>query len=228
MNVVTVFFQISMDILVAQSISKKIKNRELLKNINFRLGKSECVGIIGDNGVGKTILLFILLGLIAPDYGELRYWGSLLQDQNIRKRINVIFANSRLFEELSPYDNIKIFANLYGMRLTDQEIDAYLERYDLSKYIHDSKTKMSQLSSGENSKIHLIKAFINSPEILFLDEPTSHLDTKTKKDFYSYFLEEKRKKMFSCIFISHSIKEINKLCDRVLILKDGKLKICIT
>ncbi len=210
--------------LAAKSVRKKIKNIEILRDINFSLNEAETLGIVGDNGVGKTLLLFILLGLISPDSGEVICLGGCPGDERIRERINVIFGNSRLFSELSPYQNIRAFSSMYGVKLSDSYIISKMKKYNLTKYTNDKKTKMSQLSSGENAKMHLIKAFINSPKILFMDEPTAHLDGKTRSNFYNFFQNEKRKRVFSSILISHSVPEVKKLCDRVLTLREGKLK----
>lgn len=209
-------------ILRVEGIGKSFGKKRVLSNVSFSVRRGEIFGILGKNGAGKTVLINILLGLIKPDTGSIRIFGRDLQ-QNlsaIRQRINFASSFQSLQLQASIRDNLYAFAGLYQISDPKEKSEKLLKIFGIQKLANQGK-KLFHLSSGENTKAMLCKAFINDPEIVFLDEPTASLDPIAREDIIRKIKKYQHNLGISFIYTSHNIPEIVALCRNVMVLKNG-------
>lgn len=211
----------SKSILSVKNLTKFFDQKKIINNISFDLKEKEILGLIGNNGSGKTTIFKILLNILNPDSGSIEYFNKDLFKFRSEILEKVSFVNNyvKLPSKLTLKENLSVYLNLYNSN-NFNKLDEYLNFFDLHKY-KDKKTEI--LSSGENLKLMLIKAFITDPKIVLLDEPTSQVDKQSSNKIRDFILKKKEEDNLSIIIISHDNKEIDYLCNRVLVLKDGNL-----
>lgn len=208
-----------------KNVTKSYNNKNVVNDISFNVQAGECVGYIGANGAGKTTSLKLLTGIIKPTSGEVFLLGSnpIKKNKDILKRIGVIFGNrSSMWPELSISDSMNLLSKIYKISRKDFEIQkAYLIRsLDLEKIINKP---IRELSLGQRMIGEFGISMIHSPDILILDEPTIGLDLVVK-DRLSMFLKKLQKeKNTTMIISSHDLVEVDKICDRLLVINEGHL-----
>lgn len=211
-----------MQVLTITAVSKNFKQHQVLKNVNLTVNEGEFVSITGQNGSGKTVLMDCIAGLIEPDAGTIRFWNDQPISHQIREKIGIVNTTTRLFEYLTPLENIQAYSEIYNQKNNQQLIQQLFRTFEMDEYLTDTKTTMDKLSTGQNVKVHLIKALMIEPKLLLLDEPTAYLDKKSKQHIMSILKKYKKQGSFSCIIISHS-QSLLKICDRVLTMRNGRL-----
>ncbi len=197
------------------------KKKKALDDVSFELQEGEVLGLLGPNGAGKTTLMKVLTGLMEPDEGEVTVLGHEIPEEmkQIRPRIDGIFARANMFRHLSSYRNLKLFTEIYGEEVSEEGIDRYMEELN----VKDRKNAyVDRLSTGERTKINLIKVFLTDPELVFLDEPTSGLDpymaVKVREK-----IEEMNSEDVSILLTTHQMEEADYLCDRIIMIDEGKI-----
>ena len=216
-------------ILEARSITKSFNSphrEEILKDIDFSIQSGESVAIIGASGSGKSTLLSILGTLEAPSSGTLEFSGKPIRDvANLRaNHIGFVFQSSNLLEEYTLLDNLLLRATL-AKRSTHQKSDSYAEAKNLLNKLGLSERvfhKCKLLSGGEKQRGALARALMNSPDILFADEPTGNLDTTTSKIMEDLIFSQVKELNKSLLLVTHDIS-LAKRCDRVLKLESKSL-----
>jgi len=215
---------ISKPILQVKNLSKAFNSRFAVKDVSFFLKKGEILGILGPNGAGKTTTLHLLLGLIKPSSGEINIFGQNL-DKNrsdILSRMNFSSAYISMPYNLSVMDNLIVFARLYKIKRLKDKINALLNLFE----IEGLKNKITgSLSSGQNSRVNLVKALLNDPEILLLDEPTASLDPDIALKVRTILCDIREKNRTSIIYTSHNMEEVENMCDRLIFLANGTVLI---
>lgn len=196
------------------NIGKSFRRRQVLKSVSFTVRRGEIFGILGKNGAGKTLLINILLGLIQSETGSVR----LAAD---RQRINVASPFLSLQTHATIFDNLRLFARLYGVAEPEKKIERLVEEFGI-KELADRHQKLFHLSAGEMTRTILAKAFINDPELVFLDEPTAALDPVVKMSVIKLVKKLRRRQKTTFVYTSHNLDEVVNLCSRVLVLKDGR------
>lgn len=211
-------------IIEIKNLTKKFKDRIVLDNINLKINKGEIFCLLGPNGSGKTVLIQTLLGTIEPNEGKIKIFGKDLQKNLswIHSKVNLASNNSRLQEQITIMENLLTFSGLYGVKNPKEKIEELIHFFGLEKYVK-RKTKVINLSSGENTRLLLCKALINDPEILFLDEPTASLDPGMAKKVQDLILKIHGQKQTTIFCSSHNLQEVQRLGNRVGFLKNGKL-----
>lgn len=211
-------------IISVSHVNKRFGKKQILTDISFSVSRGEIFGILGKNGAGKTVLINTLLGLIKPDNGNIKVFGLKLENnlETIRQRVNLAASYQNLQTQATIRDNLNLFAGLYGVNRPQQKIDRFLRQFGILELAKKNK-KLYHLSSGENTKVMLCKALINDPEILYLDEPTAYLDPLSRDQIIKMIKSLIKKRGVTFIYTSHNLEEITKLCDRVLVLKQGKI-----
>lgn len=204
------------EILRVDLLSKSYGNAKVLDNFNFRMKKGEVIGILGENGAGKSTAIECMLGIQRYDTGLIRFFGLDLQanKKNIYQRIGVQFQNSHYQDKIRVNELCEITACLYDKPM-DWKI--LLEDFNLDNL---QKAYTSNLSSGECQRLSIVLALIPNPDIVFLDELTTALDTRNRNEVIKYILKLKESGL-SIILVSHFMDEVILLCDEVYILKKG-------
>ncbi len=208
--------------IVVKNLSKNYLDKEAVKNINFKIDENEILGLLGPNGCGKTTTIAMMLGLLKPSSGKVLINGKDIEQNRISllHKMNFISPYIELPKKLTVKENLIVYGKLYGVKEISLRINYLSEKLRLNDFLNK---KTGELSSGQKNRVSLAKALINDPKILFLDEPTASLDPETG-DFIRTFIERisKEKKM-SILLASHNMDEVKRLCQNVLMMKDGSL-----
>ena len=210
----------------ATGIEKSFGNLKVLKGIDLCVNKSEVVSRMGASGAGKTTLLQILGTLSTPDSGSLvidgtdvlNLGGDALSEFRNR-RIGFVFQFHHLLPEFTALENVMIPAFIAGRSRKDAEAAARNLLADLG-LAERMDHKPSQLSGGEQQRVAIARALINNPAVLFADEPSGNLDSKTKEELHSLFFELREKYGQTIIIVTHD-PDLAKMCDRSLYMVDG-------
>lgn len=208
-----------MNVIEVKNLVKKFGNKKVINEINFKVSEGEIFGFLGPSGAGKTTLIKMLIGEYSITSGEARVFDVVPNklSYSIMDKISAVMDNFGLYERLTVFENMEVFANIYN---TDKkEIDKILKKVEL----YDSKrTITSKLSKGMIQRLILARALINKPKLLFLDEPTSGLDPATSLKIHNLLFE--LKKSGTTIFLTtHNMEEATKMCDEVALLHLGKI-----
>ena len=204
-------------------LSKKFNNILAVKNINFSIEKNKTLGLLGPNGCGKTTSIGMMLGLITPSSGKVLINNQILNTTNRISLLGMMnFASPyiELPKKLTVFQNLKVYAKLYGVSNVNQRIDEMTEDLNLKDFLNK---KTGELSSGQKNRVSLAKSLINNPKLLFLDEPTASLDPDVG-DFVRGYLESyKAKNELTILLASHNMREVERLCDTVIMMKEGQI-----
>ena len=209
--------------LEVKNLEKKFQNFTAVNNINFLINEGKTLGLLGPNGCGKTTTIGMLLGLIKPSRGEILINGENFEKLNREKvlsKINFASPYVELPKKLTVKENLEIYGRLYGIEYLSERIIELSEDLNLSSFINK---KTGELSSGQKNRVSLAKSLINKPEILFLDEPTASLDPDIGDYVRKYIEEYKSKNKITILLASHNMKEVERLCDEVIMMKEGKI-----
>ena len=210
----------------ANGIKKSFGSLEVLKGVNLEIGKSEVISIMGASGAGKSTLLQILGTLSTPDSGSLIIDGvdtlsldskKLAEFRNLR--LGFVFQFHHLLPEFTALENVMIPAFIAGRSRKDAEQHARELLSDLGlaeRLTH----KPSELSGGEQQRVAIARALINSPAVLFADEPSGNLDSRTKEEIHKLFFELRDKYGQTVVIVTHD-PDLARMCDRSLFMVDG-------
>lgn len=193
-----------------------------VNNISFSLSNGEILGFLGPNGAGKTTTIHMLLGVTTPSSGEIRYFDKLFAKhrEEILKNVNFSSGYISLPWLLTVDEILEVFARLYEIPNKKERITKLLSVFE----IEDSRKKQFyKLSAGQRSRIFLVKAFLNYPKIILLDEPTASLDPDIAKKVREFLKKEREEFKVSMIFTSHNMPEVEEMCDRVIFINHGKI-----
>lgn len=207
------------DVIKINNISKSFGSKTVLDDINLDVEEGEIFGLLGPSGAGKTTLIKILTGQLKGEHGTTAING--IDSQQLKSTdyssFGIMMDNFGVYERLSCFDNLKVFARIY--RLDEEDIRAALSDVGLGSA---GKTAAGNLSKGMKNRLRLARVFMINPSVLFLDEPTSGLDPATSEDIQQLILAEKKKG--KTIFLTtHNMAEAEKLCDHVALLHKGKI-----
>ena len=200
-----------MNVLEFQNVQKSFKERTVLKQINFAIGERQIIGLVGANGAGKTTLMRILVGLTK------QYTGKVCSDI-VQPKIGCVIESPNFYPYMTGYQNL-----LYFSKYTDsneQEVQELLTMLGLDAAAHK---KVKTYSLGMRQRLGIAQALLGNPDVLVLDEPTNGLDPQGVTDMRKYLKKIVAEKNVSILISSHILTEIEKMCDRVMLLKDGML-----
>ena len=206
-----------------KNLTKKFKNNLAVNKINFGIEKNKTVGLLGPNGCGKTTSIGMMLGLITPSEGEI-----IIDNKNLDKTDRVSFLSKMNFA--SPYvelpkrltvkQNLEVYGRLYGVKNLEKKINEISKELDIKNFL---EKKTGELSSGQKNRVTLAKSLINDPEILFLDEPTASLDPDIGDFIRGYIQEYRSKHKVTILLASHNMSEVERLCNSIIMMKEGKI-----
>ncbi len=208
----------------------KVKREFIAVNdVSFELKRGEILGLLGPNGAGKTTTIQMLLGTLTPTAGSIVYFGKEFAQNRCQtlQRVGYASAYSKLPGKLTVYENLDIFGRLYGLSRDERQrhIARLLEIFGIA----DLRNKMVRgLSAGQMTRAILAKAFLPSPEIILLDEPTASLDPDIAHDIRQFILLQQKERDISILFTSHNMNEVAEVCDRIIVMKNGTIVACDT
>jgi ABC-2 type transport system ATP-binding protein len=203
-------------------LTKQFASLVVVDDLTFSVASGEIVGFLGPNGAGKTTTLGMLLGLLLPTAGRAQILGLPMpqERQRILARVNFTSPYVSLPGNLTVRENLTVFARLYGIRNAGERIGALLERFGLAEM---GGRMTGRLSSGESTRLGLVKALLNDPEVLFLDEPTASLDPDGAERVRETLRQIRSERAMAIFYTSHNMQEVERLSDRILFLHRGRL-----
>jgi len=213
-------------ILKATHVSWKKDEKTILKEIDFHIAQGECIGLIGPNGSGKSSLLKILAFLEFPTNGQLWFRENLVSGGRIpleiRRKIALVFQESLLLST-NVYENVAIGLKIRGLSNKEirPKVETWLDRFGI---LHLHKQQARTLSGGESQRVNLARAFVLDPDVLFLDEPFSALDTQTKTALVLDLAKAFKAAKTTAVLVSHDFRDIENLTQRAALLIDGQIR----
>lgn len=209
--------------LQVKNIVKKFGSTIAVNDISFSIEKNKTLGLLGPNGCGKTTSIGMMLGLITPTSGQIFINDIKLETKNriqLLQLMNFASPYIELPKKLTVNQNLEVYARLYGVENIQERIDEMIEDLNLKMFL-DKKT--GELSSGQKNRVALAKSLINKPKLLFLDEPTASLDPDVGDFVREYIETYKINNELTILLASHNMKEVERLCDNVIMMKQGKI-----
>ena len=210
-------------VVAVDQLVKVYKTTRAVDGISFALERGSTTGLLGGNGAGKTTTLAMIMGLIMPTSGTVNVLGAEMPRQRyqVLHKMNFESPFVDMPHRLTVWQNLKVFGMLYAVEDLSNRIAALARELDLSEFL-DRPT--GKLSAGQKTRVALAKALINSPQVLLLDEPTASLDPDTA-DWVRAHLERFREEHGTTVLLaSHNMAEVERLCERVIIMKRGRIE----
>lgn len=211
-----------MAILEVNNLTKTFKETPVIKGISFEMAEGEILGILGPNGAGKTTTLQMILGILTPTTGMIKIFGKDIQDHKSEILESVNFSSTYVDMpwRLSVKENLTWSSWLYNIPDRRRRLKQIMELFRLEKLWN---MPVATLSAGQKTRVNLARSMVNFPKLLLLDEPTASLDPEVASYMREFFANQRANFNKSIILTSHNMSEVEELCDRVLILKDGRV-----
>ena len=202
----------------------------VLEDINITVKKGEIFGLLGPNGSGKSTLIRLVSTLLLPDQGEIMLFGiSVVNNpRRVRRYLNRVSVEASLFKKLNAIENLTYAARLYGVEVRSgiNRIEKVLSEFGLKE--RDLVTSMENLSRGMQQKVAIARALLTTPVLLLLDEPTTGLDPRSKREVQEFILKVRKLHNTTVILTTHDMAEAERLCDRIAIISKGRIVACDT
>ena len=206
------------------NLSKTFGELTAVDNVSFKVRKGEIFGFLGPNGAGKTTTIRMLCTLTRPTSGSAKVSElDIIKDSNrVREHIGLVSEKMIMYDRLTAYENLKLFAKLYNIPKDeiDEKINELMRLVHMEKW---AKTQIGTFSTGMKQRINVIRALLNNPDILFLDEPTLGLDPQSTADIREFIRKINKEHNTTIILTTHMMIEADMLCDRVGIIDHGKI-----
>lgn len=211
-----------MSVVSVKNLAKHFDKAVAVEDVSFEIQKGEFVGLLGQNGAGKSTTIQILLGLITPTSGEISIFGLNPWKERVKvlERTNFSSAYVAMPPNLQVRENLEVFARLYGVKDRKNKINSLLTLFGVD---HLSRKMTGALSSGESTRVNLCKALLNDPELLLLDEPTASLDPDIADKVRQLLRDIQKERGLTVVYTSHNMTDVEQLCQRVLFLHKGKI-----
>ena len=209
--------------LKVEKLVKKFKSTIAVNSISFEIEKNTTLGLLGPNGCGKTTSIGMMLGLITPSSGKIYIDNIYFEPKNRIRLLSLMnFASPyiELPKKLTVKQNLEVYARLYGVTKIKERVNEMVEDLNIQNFLYK---KTGELSSGQKNRVALAKSLINKPKLLFLDEPTASLDPDVG-DFVRQYIEKyKKNNELTILLASHNMKEVERLCDKIIMMKHGEI-----
>lgn len=200
------------------------EHKKAVDNISFKINEGEMVGFIGPNGAGKSTTVKMLSGILYPDSGQINVAGYIphKQRKDYVANIGVVFGQkSQISWDLSPLDSYEVIKHIYKIpdKLYKENLQRFTDLLDMQSFI---KQPVRQLSLGQRMRADIAAALLHSPKIVFFDEPTIGIDVVGKEKIRSFIKALNKSDNVTMIFTTHDMQDIEKTCERLIIIDDGK------
>ena len=208
-------------VLECKNLNKKIGKKQILENVSFQIQEGDILGFIGPNGAGKTTTIKLILGLQSITEGKVSINSYDIEKQFTKaiEKVGAIVENPDLYMYLSGYENLKLIANMY-QNINQTRIDEVVKLVKLENRIRD---KVSKYSLGMRQRLGIAQAILHKPNLLILDEPTNGLDPEGIKEMRELLVSLAQKEKMAILISSHNLAELDNLCNKVCIIKNGKI-----
>jgi ABC-2 type transport system ATP-binding protein len=202
---------------------KVYKTTRAVDDVSFRIARGSITGLLGGNGAGKTTTIAMIMGLVLPTAGRVQVLGASMPQQSaeVLGRMNFESPYVDMPMRLTVRQNLTVFGRLYAVKNLRERIEALAADLDLNDFLDRPNGK---LSSGQKTRVALAKALINQPELLLLDEPTASLDPDTADWIRQHLIAYRKTNNATILLASHNMLEVERLCDRVIIMKRGRIE----
>lgn len=210
--------------LAIKNISKEFKDIKAVDNLSFHVSEGEIVGLLGENGAGKTTTLRMISTMLKPTKGtiEVNGYDVIREPSKVRGEIGILFGGDvGLYDRLSARENIEYFGRLYGMtqKKINKKMEELIKDLGMEEYID---RKAGKFSRGMKQKVSIARSIIHSPKVMLFDEPSTGLDVSATRIIHEFILKCKNENKI-ILLSSHSMTEVEKLCDRIIIIQKGRL-----
>ncbi|WP_291847900.1 ABC transporter ATP-binding protein [Bradyrhizobium sp.] len=204
-------------------LTKVYKTTRAVDDVSFRIKRGSVTGLLGGNGAGKTTTIAMIMGLVLPTSGCIRVLGHAMPEEGpkVLGRMNFESPYVDMPMRLTVRQNLTIFGRLYAVANVGERIAQLAADLDLNDFLDRANGK---LSAGQKTRVALAKALINQPELLLLDEPTASLDPDTADWVRQHLLDYRSTHDATILLASHNMLEVERLCDRVIIMKRGRVE----
>jgi len=204
------------------NLTKQYGSLTAVDDVSFEIKESEIVSLLGPNGAGKTTIIQMLLTLVSPTSGDIQIFGKTLKEhrEELLSMMNFTAPYSVLPYNLTTKEALTVFSLLYGIRNYRERVSFLIDEFDLGWL---ANKKVGQLSSGEQMRIGIAKAFVNNPRLLLLDEPTASLDPIIARGLRAKILKLVREAGGAILWTSHNMREIEQVSDRIIFLSRGQI-----
>ncbi|AND84484.1 ATP-binding cassette domain-containing protein [Clostridium tyrobutyricum] len=207
-----------------KDVSKKFKDSKVVDRLSFNVKEGEIVGLLGENGAGKTTTLRMISTMLKPTEGTIKVneYDVVKNPSQVRREIGVLFGGEvGIYDRLSARENIEYFGRLYGMTKEniDKKIEELTQDLKMEEYIDKRAGKFSR---GMKQKVSIARTIVHSPKVMLFDEPSTGLDVSAARVIHEFILKCKSENKI-ILLSSHSMEEVEKLCDRLVIIHRGKL-----
>ncbi len=205
------------------AVSKSFGNLRAVHNLNLTIQAGECVGLLGPNGAGKTTAISMITGLFPPDSGEIKIRGQFVDSDvsSAKKLLGLVPQELALYEELNAWDNLRFFGALYDLA-GEQLVVAMRTSLEFVGLADRASGKVRNYSGGMKRRLNLAASLLHDPEILLLDEPTVGVDPQSRNAIFDN-IALLRKRGKTIIYTTHYMEEVERLCDRVIIMDHGEV-----
>ncbi len=212
----------AMHVIEVSGLCKSFKDVSALRDVNFYVSRGEILGLLGPNGAGKTTAISILLGLTTPSSGIVRVFGKdpMRARSDILSRMNFSAAYASLPSNLKAIEALIVYGKLYNVRGLDAKIGDWSRMFGIN---HLLGRVVGQLSSGEQTRLNLVKSMLNDPELLLLDEPTANLDPDIAEKVRGVLRAVQKERGITILYTSHNMREVETLCRRIVFLHRGRI-----
>lgn len=209
-------------VLEVKNLTKHYGSFKAVDGVSFSVKEGEVVGFLGPNGAGKTTTIQMLLGITRPTSGTIKYFGKDFNEhkQFCLQNINYASAFNTLQGRITVWENLLVFANLYGVKDAKKKIMELVTYFESEELLNK---KYWDLSAGQKTRVNIMKSLLNDPLLVLMDEPTASLDPDIADKTLSLIEDMKQKSSLSILFTSHNMDEITRLCDRVIFLNRGAI-----
>ncbi len=203
---------------IVRDLTKRYGRVEAVRGVSFEIEAGEIFGLLGPNGAGKTTTLECLVGLREPDGGELKVCGldARTQPREVKQKIGVALQSTALQDKITPREALRLFGSFYRERVAPE---ALLERFDL---LEKADAHFDTLSGGQKQRLALALAFVNKPQLVLLDEPTTGLDPQARRELHAEIFKMKQDG-HTVLLSTHYLEEAEQLCDRIAIVAHGRV-----
>jgi ABC-2 type transport system ATP-binding protein len=208
--------------ITVKNLTKRYKKVLAVDDISFTVKKGSITALLGGNGAGKTTTIAMLLGALMPTSGSIRILGHDMLGNRYPalQKMNFSSPYVDLPWKLTVRQNLRVYGKLYNVPNLEKHIVKMAEELDMMEFVD---RPVGKLSAGQKTRVSLSKALINTPEVLLLDEPTASLDPDTADRIRGYLDNFRRHHGTTFLLASHNMKEVERLCDHVLMMKRGKI-----